>query len=128
MGTHAVSDRQHERELLAGLAAKTLTKIPALNGRVEKACKLVLGADVTLHPDGTALVNSLTDPTRAYQVTGSPAPASAKTMTTRPSICVATAWRWASRARCRNCWEKRPRRRRPRRPSPSRASTPAGSR
>ena len=66
-------DRQQFREVLAGLAAKTLTKIPALNGRVEKACKLVLGGDVEMHPDGTALVNSLTDPTRTYQVTGSPA-------------------------------------------------------
>src|SRR5262249_35055714 len=65
-------DRQTFREVLAGLAAKTLTKIPALNGRVEKACKLVLGGDVELHPDGTALVNSLTDPTRAYHVTGTP--------------------------------------------------------
>ena len=64
--------RQTERELLAGLAAKTLTRIPALNGRVEKACKLVLGGDVALHQDGTALVNSLTDPTRTYQVTGTP--------------------------------------------------------
>jgi len=62
------TDRQQFREVLAGLASKTLTKIPALNGRVEKACKLVLGGDVELHPDGTALVNSLTDPTRAYQV------------------------------------------------------------
>jgi len=66
------TDRQQFREVLAGLASKTLTKIPALNGRVEKACKLVLGGDVELHPDGTALVNSLTDPTRAYQVTGTP--------------------------------------------------------
>ena len=62
------TDRQQFREVLAGLAAKTLTKIPTLTGRVEKACKLVLGGDVELHPDGTALVNSLTDPTRAYQV------------------------------------------------------------
>ena len=64
--------RQQYREVLAGLAAKTLTKIPTLNGRVEKACTLVLGHDVELHPDGTALVGSLTDPTRAYQVTGTP--------------------------------------------------------
>jgi len=64
--------RQTYREVLAGLAAKTLTKIPALNGRTEKACKLVLQGDVELHADGTALVNSLTDPTRAYQVTGTP--------------------------------------------------------
>jgi hypothetical protein len=61
-------DRQTFREVLAGLAAKTLTKIPALNGRVEKACTLVLAGDVKLHTDGTARVNSLTDPTRAYQV------------------------------------------------------------
>ena len=67
------ADRQQFREVLAALAAKTLTRIPALNGRVEKACKLVLGGDVEMHPDGTALVNSLTDPTRTYQVTGSPA-------------------------------------------------------
>ena len=67
------TDRQQFREVLAGLASKTLTRIPTLNGRVEKACKLVLAGDVALHPDGTALVNSLTDPTRAYQVTGSPA-------------------------------------------------------
>ena len=65
--------RQTYREVLAGLAAKTLTKIPALNGRVEKACKLVLGGDVALQMDGTALVNSLTDPTRNYRVTGAPA-------------------------------------------------------
>ena len=67
------TDRQQFREVLAGLASKTLTRIPTLNGRVEKACKLVLAGDVALHPDGTALVNSLTDPTRTYQVTGSPA-------------------------------------------------------
>jgi hypothetical protein len=65
--------RQQFREVLAGLAAKTLTRIPTLNGRVEKACKLVLGGDVELHDDGTALVGSLTDPTRAYVVTGAPA-------------------------------------------------------
>jgi len=61
-------DRQIYREVLAGLAAKMLTKIPTLNGRTEKACKLVLGGDVELHSDGTALVNSLTDPSRAYLV------------------------------------------------------------
>jgi len=32
------TDRQMVRETLAGLAAKTQAKIPALNGRVEKAC------------------------------------------------------------------------------------------
>jgi hypothetical protein len=39
-----------------------------LNGRVEKAVKLVLQGDVELHDDTTALVNSLSDPTRAYQL------------------------------------------------------------
>jgi hypothetical protein len=62
------TDRQMVRETLAGLAAKTQAKIPALNGRVEKACKLVLGDDVEVHADGTAVVHSLTDPTRAYKI------------------------------------------------------------
>jgi hypothetical protein len=61
-------DRTALREALAGLASRTQTKLPALNGRVEKACKLVLAGDVELHEDGTALVNSLSDPTRAYQL------------------------------------------------------------
>jgi hypothetical protein len=62
------TDRQQFREILAGLAAKTLTKIPALNGRVEKGCKLVLGGDVELLDDGTAQVGSLTDPAKSYYV------------------------------------------------------------
>jgi hypothetical protein len=66
------TDRQQFREVLAGLAAKTQAKLPALNGRVTKACKLVLAGDVELYQDGTALVHSLTDPTRAYVVTGTP--------------------------------------------------------
>ena len=60
--------RQQLREALATLAGRMQTKIPALNGRVEKACKLVLGGDVELHDDGTALVNSLTHPTLTYQI------------------------------------------------------------
>ena len=52
----ALIPRQRERELLAQLASKTQSKIPALNGRVEKATKLVLQGDVELHDDGTALV------------------------------------------------------------------------
>jgi hypothetical protein len=66
-------DRAAFRAALGALASKTQGKLPSLNGRVEKACKLVLGNDVELHTDGTALVHSLTDPTRAYQVTGAPA-------------------------------------------------------
>jgi hypothetical protein len=63
-----VSDRQQFRETLAALATKTHTKIPALNGRVEKATRLVLAGDVVLHADGTALVSNLSDPLRVYQV------------------------------------------------------------
>jgi hypothetical protein len=61
-------DRQAFREMLATLAAKTLTKIPALNGRVEKAVKLALAGDVELHDDGTATVYSSSDPTRRYEI------------------------------------------------------------
>ena len=61
-------DRQAFRELLATLAAKTKTKIPALNGRVEKAVKLALAGDVELHADGTATVYSSSDPTRRYEI------------------------------------------------------------
>src|SRR5262249_32456164 len=62
------SPRQRERETLAQLAQKTLGKIPALNGRVEKATRLVLAGDVELHADNTALVSSLSDPTKTYMV------------------------------------------------------------
>ena len=61
-------DRHAFREMLATLAAKTLTKIPALNGRVEKAVKLALAGDVELHDDGTAIVYSSSDPTRRYEI------------------------------------------------------------
>jgi hypothetical protein len=61
-------DRQAFREQLATLAAKTLTKIPALNGRVEKAMRLVLAGDVALHADGTATVYSSSDPARRYEI------------------------------------------------------------
>jgi hypothetical protein len=64
----AITDRQALRETLASLAEKTKSKLPALNGRIEKACRLVLHGDVELHPDGTAMVNSLSDATRAYQL------------------------------------------------------------
>jgi hypothetical protein len=61
-------DRQAFRELLATLAAKTKTKIPALNGRVEKAVKLALAGDVELHDNGSATVYSSSDPTRRYEI------------------------------------------------------------
>jgi hypothetical protein len=63
------TERQQLRTTLATLAARTKAKLPALNGRVEKACTLVLAGDVELHEDGTALVHSLSDPSRAYQIT-----------------------------------------------------------
>jgi hypothetical protein len=50
------------------LAAKTQAKIPTLNGRVEKACKLVLAGDVALHDDGTATVASLSQPSVTYRL------------------------------------------------------------
>ncbi len=58
-------DRQQFREVLAGLAAKTQAKMPTLNGRVEKACKLVLSGDVELQGE-KALVHSLSDPAKTY--------------------------------------------------------------
>jgi hypothetical protein len=64
----APADRNHFREALGGLASRMQVKIPALNGRVERACRLVLGGDVELHEDGTAFVNSLSTPTLTYQV------------------------------------------------------------
>jgi hypothetical protein len=62
------TDRQMFREVLATLAEKTKAKIPALNGRVEKALKLALAGDVELHADGTATVYSSSDPTRRYEI------------------------------------------------------------
>ena len=61
-------DRTAWRETLARLAEKTRTKIPALNGRVEKAVKLALAGDVELHDDGSATVYSSSDPTRRYEI------------------------------------------------------------
>src|SRR4029453_4603372 len=60
--------RQAFRETLAGLAAKTKTRMPALNGRVEKAVRLALAGDVELHANGTATVYSSPDPTRRYEI------------------------------------------------------------
>jgi hypothetical protein len=64
----STADRQAFREVLATLAARTKTKIPTLNGRVEKAVKLALAGDVELHDDGTATVYSSSDPTRRYEI------------------------------------------------------------
>ena len=61
-------DREMFRQTLATLGAKTKSKIPELNGRVEKALKLALAGDVELHDDGTATVYSSSDPTRRYEI------------------------------------------------------------
>lgn len=60
-------DRTAFRETLATLAAKTQAKLPQLNGRVEKACRLVLQGDVELQGE-KALVHSLSDPTKTYSL------------------------------------------------------------
>jgi hypothetical protein len=54
--------------MVALLAEKTKTRIPELNGRIEKAVKLALAGDVELHADGTATVYSSSDPTRRYEI------------------------------------------------------------
>jgi hypothetical protein len=64
----APTARQQFRDALAQLATKTQAKLPQLNGRVERACKLVLHGDVELREDRSALVGSLSDPAKAYQI------------------------------------------------------------
>src|SRR5215471_9262789 len=63
------TDRTHYRELVAEVAAKAKLP-PAVNGRVEKAVKLVLAGDVEPQADGTITVYSATDPTRRYILQG----------------------------------------------------------
>jgi hypothetical protein len=60
--------RQNFRAVLATLAEKTKAKIPTLNGRVESAMKLALLDDVALHADGSATVQSSSDPSRQYEL------------------------------------------------------------
>jgi hypothetical protein len=60
--------RQHFRQVLAALAEKTQSKMPALNGRIAKSVKLVLAGDVEVHDDKSALVNSASDPTKSYLI------------------------------------------------------------
>jgi hypothetical protein len=64
----STTDRQQYREVLAALAQKTEAKIPALNGRISKAMKLVLAGDVALHEDGSATVASLSQPSVTYRL------------------------------------------------------------
>src|SRR5215471_61072 len=68
---NATTDRQQFRALVAEVAAKAKEKLPqAVNGRVEKAVKLVLAGDVEPQPDGTVTVYSATDATRRYVLQG----------------------------------------------------------
>jgi hypothetical protein len=62
--------RQAWRQAVAEIATKARTALPALNGRVDGAVKLVLAGDVELLPDGTAQVASSTDPLTNYLVNG----------------------------------------------------------
>jgi hypothetical protein len=55
--------------VLGQLASTTSAKIPTLNGRVEKACRLALQGDVELTSSTTATVHSLSDPTTSYAIT-----------------------------------------------------------
>jgi hypothetical protein len=68
MSATSSPDRQQYREVLATLAEKTKTKIPDLNGRVEKATRLALAGDIELHADGSSTVYSSSDPTRRYEI------------------------------------------------------------
>jgi hypothetical protein len=60
--------RDAYRQALHALADKARTAVPALNGRVEGAVKLVLAGDVTLLEDGTARVCSGSEPLTTYKV------------------------------------------------------------
>ena len=65
------TDREQFRETLARWAEKTKARIPALNGRIEKAVRLALAGDVELHSDGNATVYSSSDPTKRYAIINS---------------------------------------------------------
>jgi hypothetical protein len=65
------TDRTAYRALVADVAARAKAILPqAVNGRVERAVKLVLVGDVQPQEDGTVLVGSSSDPTRTYQLVG----------------------------------------------------------
>jgi hypothetical protein len=67
----ASTDRQTFRETVALVAAKAKAKLPeAVNGRIEKAVKLVLAGDIFPQPDGSILVGSSSDPMQSYTLTG----------------------------------------------------------
>jgi hypothetical protein len=61
-------EREAFRAAVAQVAAKAQATLPECNGRVEKAVALVLAGDVTLQPDGSALVGSSCAPGTTYHV------------------------------------------------------------
>jgi len=66
-----IPDRAVFRRLVAEMADKAKAKLPACNGRVESAVKLVLAGDVEgQEPDGTWRVGSCTDPLTTHRVSG----------------------------------------------------------
>ena len=52
------TSRQAFRDALHVVAEKATAKLPACNGRVDKAVALVLSGDVTLQADGSATVGT----------------------------------------------------------------------
>jgi hypothetical protein len=60
--------RAELRYHLEALAVKARAAVPDLNGRLERALKLVLTGDVHLLADGTARVSSATEPLTTYKV------------------------------------------------------------
>jgi hypothetical protein len=59
------------RAIVAEVAARAKAILPAVvNGRVEKATRLVLQHDVRFLPDGTVKVGSSSDPMRVYHLQG----------------------------------------------------------
>jgi hypothetical protein len=70
MNATPTPDRAAFRLAVADVAAKAHAKLPACQGRIDAAVKLVLLGEVTLLPDGTAQVGSCTDPAKTYNVNG----------------------------------------------------------
>src|SRR5215510_9706926 len=60
--------RQAWREAVVEVAEKAKATLPACNGRVDSAVKIVLAGDVELQADGTAKVASQSNGTTAYFV------------------------------------------------------------
>jgi hypothetical protein len=63
-------DRAAWRAIVAEIAEKAKATLPECNGRVDKAVALVLAGGVELLPDGTARVESCSDPLKTYTVNG----------------------------------------------------------